>query len=149
MIQFLIPPSSLAQPSFGATPNFATEKEPKRNFLYFADVTLVEVDIKSERFIKSTCLIISLMFDTKSSESETFIDGSIEGITNLMMEFHHFQNEYDGILSSLSNGGDFMMSDHHKMRVLSIVRQEVYDWCPSYDASPSFLCWWGKLQSKP
>ena len=56
MIQFLIPPSSLAQPSFGATPNFATEKEPKRNFLYFADVTLVEVDKKSERFIKSTCL---------------------------------------------------------------------------------------------
>ena len=74
----------------GAIPLFATEKEPKRNFLYFADVTLVEVDIKSERFIKSTCLIISLMFDTKSSESETFIDGSIEGITNLMMEFHHF-----------------------------------------------------------
>ena len=36
----------------GAIPNFATEKEPKRNFLYLADVTLVVVDIKSERFIK-------------------------------------------------------------------------------------------------
>ena len=46
----------------GAIPNFATEKEPKRNFLYFTDVTLVVVDIKSERFIKRnfysrTCLI--------------------------------------------------------------------------------------------
>ena len=71
MIQFLIPPSSLAQPSFGATPNFATEKEPKRNFLYFADVTLVEVDIKSERFIKRMCVqqdsfdmtMVTIMFD--------------------------------------------------------------------------------------
>ena len=47
---------------FGAIPNFATEKEPKRNFLDFTDVTLVIVDIKSERFIKRTvysrtCLI--------------------------------------------------------------------------------------------
>ena len=98
MIQFLIPPSSLAQPSFGATPNFATEKEPKRNFLYFTDVTLVVVDIKSERFIKRTCLqqdlfdmtMVTIMFDTKTSESESFIDRSIEGIINIMMEFHHF-----------------------------------------------------------
>ena len=37
---------------FGAIPNLATEKEPKRNFLYLTDVTLVVVDIKSERFIK-------------------------------------------------------------------------------------------------
>ena len=36
----------------GAIPNFATEKEQKRIFLYFTDVTLVVVDIKSERFIK-------------------------------------------------------------------------------------------------
>ena len=46
----------------GAIPNFATEKEPKRNFLYLTDVTLVIVDIKSGRFIKRTvysrtCLI--------------------------------------------------------------------------------------------
>ena len=71
----------------GAIPNFATEKEPKRNFLYFTDVTLVVVDIKSERFIKSTCLqqdlfdmtMVTIMFDTKSFESESFIGGSIEG----------------------------------------------------------------------
>ena len=30
----------------GAIPNFATEKEQKRNFLDFTDVTLVEGDIK-------------------------------------------------------------------------------------------------------
>ena len=60
----------------GAIANFATEKEPKRNFLYFTDVTLVVVDIKSERFIKSTCLqqdlfdmtMVTIMFDTKSFE---------------------------------------------------------------------------------
>ena len=47
---------SFSQPSpDGAIPNFATEKEPKRNFLDFTDVTLVVVDIKSERFIKRTC----------------------------------------------------------------------------------------------
>ena len=40
----------------GAIPNFATEKEQKRNFLDSNDVTLVGVDIKSERFVKSTCL---------------------------------------------------------------------------------------------
>ena len=65
---------------FGAIPNLATEKEPKRNFLYFTDVTLVVVDIKSERFIKRTCLqqdlfdmtMVTIMFDTKSSESESF-----------------------------------------------------------------------------
>ena len=38
--------------NLGAIPNFATEKEQKRNFLDFTDVTLVVVDIKSERFIK-------------------------------------------------------------------------------------------------
>ena len=32
LIQFLIAPSSLAQPSFGATPNFATERNPKGTF---------------------------------------------------------------------------------------------------------------------
>ena len=82
----------------GAIPNFATEKEQKRNFLDFNDVTLVVVDIKSERFIKSTCLqqdlfdmtMVTIMFDTKTSESESFIDRSIEGIINIMMEFHHF-----------------------------------------------------------
>ena len=41
---------------FGAIPNFATEKEQKRNFLDFNDVTLVVVDIKSERIVKSPCL---------------------------------------------------------------------------------------------
>ena len=64
----------------GAIPNFATEKEPKRNFLYLTDVTLVVVDIKSERFIKRTCLqqdlfdmtMVTIMFDTKSSKSESF-----------------------------------------------------------------------------
>ena len=79
-------------------PNFATEKEQKRNFLDFNDVTLVVVDIKSERFVKSTCLqqdlfdmtMVTIMFDTKTSESESFIDRSIEGIINIMMEFHHF-----------------------------------------------------------
>ena len=83
---------------FGAIPNFATEKEQKRNFLDFIDVTLVVVDIKSERFVKSTCLqqdlcdmtMVTIMFDTKTSESESFIDRSIEGIINIMMEFHHF-----------------------------------------------------------
>ena len=82
----------------GAIPLFATEKEPKRNFLYFTDVTLVVVDIKSERFIKSTCLqqdlfdmtMVTIMFDTKTSESESFIDRSIEGIINIKMEFHQF-----------------------------------------------------------
>ena len=61
-------------------PNFATEKEPKRNFLHFTDVTLVVVDIKSERFIKRASLqqdlfdmtLVTIMFDTKSSESESF-----------------------------------------------------------------------------
>ena len=84
--------------NFGAIPNFATEKEQKRNFLDFNDVTLVVVDIKSERFVKSTCLqqdlfdmtMVTIMFDTKTSESESFIDRSIEGIINIMMEFHHF-----------------------------------------------------------
>ena len=32
----------------------------------------------------------------KASESESFIDELISGF---MMEFHHFLNEYDGILS--------------------------------------------------
>ena len=74
----------------------ATEKEPKRNFLYFTDVTLVVVDIKSERFIKRTCLqqdlfdmtMVTIM--SKTSKSESFIDRSIKGIINIMMEFHHF-----------------------------------------------------------
>ena len=36
---------SFSQPSpDGAIPNFATEKEPKRNFLDFTDVTLVVVE---------------------------------------------------------------------------------------------------------
>ena len=82
----------------GAIPNFATEKDQKRNFLDFTDVTLVVVDIKSERFVKSTCLQqdlfdmtrVTIMFDTKTSESESFIDRLIEGIINIMMEFHHF-----------------------------------------------------------
>ena len=85
-------------PNEGAIPNFATEKEQKRNFLDFNDVTLVVVDIKSERFVKSMCLqqdlfdmtMVTIMFDTKTSESESFIDRSIEGIINIMMEFHHF-----------------------------------------------------------
>ena len=64
-----------------AIPNFATEKEPKRNFLYLTDVTLVIVDIKSERFTKKDGLqqdlfdmtMVTIMFDTKSSKSESFI----------------------------------------------------------------------------
>ena len=82
----------------GAIPNFATEKEQKRNFLDFTDVTLVVVDIKSERFVKSTSLqqdlfdmtMVTIIFDTKTSKSESFIDRSIEVIINIMMEFHHF-----------------------------------------------------------
>ena len=74
------------------------KRNKKRNFLDFTDVTLVVVDIKSERFVKSTCLqqdlfdmtMVTIMFDTKTSESESFIDRSIEGIINIMMEFHHF-----------------------------------------------------------
>ena len=89
----------------GAIPNFATKKEQKRNFLDFNDVTLVVVDIKSERFAKSTCLqqalfditMVTIMFDTKTSESESFIDRSIEGIINIIMKCHHFFNEYNGI----------------------------------------------------
>ena len=84
--------------SLGAIPNFATEKEQKRNFLDFNDVTLVVVDIKSERFVKSTCLqqdlfdmtMVTIMFDTKSSESESFISGWFEGIIKIMVELHHF-----------------------------------------------------------
>ena len=56
------------------------------------------VDIKSERFVKSTCLqqdlfdmtMVTIMFDTKPSESESFIYGLIEGIINVMVEFLHF-----------------------------------------------------------
>ena len=63
------------------------------------DVTLVIVDIKSERFIKRTSLqqdlfdmtMVTIRFDTKSFASESFIDGSIEGIVNITMEFHHFR----------------------------------------------------------
>ena len=65
-----------------ATPNFATEKEQKRNFLDFNDVTLVVVDKESERFVKSTFLqqdlfdmiMVTIMFDTETSESESFIE---------------------------------------------------------------------------
>ena len=82
----------------GAIPNFATEKEQKKELFDFTDVTLVVVDIKSERFIKSTCLqqdlfdmtMVTIMFDTKTSESESFIDRLIEGIINIIMELHHF-----------------------------------------------------------
>ena len=57
----------------GAIPNFATEKEQKRNFLDFNDVTLVVLDKESERFVKSTCLqqdlfdmtMVTIMFDTR------------------------------------------------------------------------------------
>ena len=95
---YLLAPSCSIMEEVGAIPNFATEKEQKRNFLDFNDVTLVVVDIKSERFVKSTCLqqdlfdmtMVTIMFDTKTSESESFIDRSIEGIINIMMEFHHF-----------------------------------------------------------
>ena len=89
---------SIQQGFSGAIPNFATEKEQKRNFLDFTDVTLVVVDIKSERFVKSTSLqqdlfdmtMVTIIFDTKTSKSESFIDRSIEVIINIMMEFHHF-----------------------------------------------------------
>merc|ERR1711954_569245 len=57
--------------------------------------------------------MVTIIFDTKTSESESFIDRSIEGIINIMMEFHHFYNEYGGI--SLSNVGEFMMCVHHMM----------------------------------
>ena len=36
----------------GAIPNFATEKEQKRNFLDFTDVTLVVVDKESQKVRK-------------------------------------------------------------------------------------------------
>ena len=80
----------------GAIPNFATEKEQKRNFLDFNDVTLVVVDIKSERFVKSTCLqqdlfdmtMVTIMFDTKTSESESFIDRSIKGTKKELFVFY-------------------------------------------------------------
>ena len=101
----------------GAIPNVATEKEPKRNFLYITDVTLVVVDIKSERFIKRTCLqqdlfdmsMVTIMFDTKSSESESF---KCRGVYDECPS-------YDACLV--------------------IEWQEVYDGCPSYDASPSYV----------
>ena len=56
------------------------------------------VDINSERFVKSTCFqqdlfdmtMVTIMFDTKTSESESFIGRLIEGIINIKMEFHHF-----------------------------------------------------------
>ena len=70
--------------------------------------------------------MVTLMFDKKSSEIESLIDGRIKGIINIMVELHHFQNERDGILSYLSNFGEFMMGVHHMMRVLSIKWQEVY-----------------------
>ena len=85
--------------SSSSIPNFATEKEQKRNFLDFNDVTLVVVDINSERFMKNYMFtaglvwydhMVTIMFDTKTSESESFIDRLIEGIINIMMEFHHF-----------------------------------------------------------
>ena len=89
----------------GAIPNFATGKEPKRNFLYFTDVTLVVVDIKSERFVKETYLqndffdmtMVTIMFDTKSSKSESF--------------------KFRGVLNDEQ---PLMMSVHNMMRVLSI-----------------------------
>ena len=48
--------------------------------------------MKSERFIKGTCLqqdffymtMVTIMFDTKASESESFIDRSIERIINII-----------------------------------------------------------------
>ena len=55
--------------SYGAIPNFATEKEQKRNFLDFNDVTLVVVYIKSERFVKSTCLQQDLFDMTRVTQS--------------------------------------------------------------------------------
>ena len=65
----------------GAIPNIATEKEPKRNFLYFTDVTLVVVDTKSEMKCVQHGLfdmtMVTIMFDTKSSESESSIEGLI------------------------------------------------------------------------
>ena len=53
----------------------------------------------------------------KASESESFIDKLISGF---IMEFHHFFNEYDGILS-----------------FLSINWRGVYDEGPSYDGFSS------------
>ena len=51
-----------------------------------------------KKIIKSTYLqqdlfsmtMVTIMLDTKSSESESFIDGWIEGIINILVEFHHF-----------------------------------------------------------
>ena len=79
----------------GAIPNFATEKEQERNLIDFNDVTLVVVDIKSERYVKSMCLqqdlfdmtMVTIMFDTKASESESFIDELISGY---MIKFDNF-----------------------------------------------------------
>ena len=70
------------------------------------------VDIKSERFIKRTCLqqdffdmtMVTIMLDTKSSKSESF---KCRGVYD---ECPSYNDEW----------------------------QEVYDGCPSYDASPSY-----------
>ena len=91
-------PSRLKHERFQEQYQTSPLKRNKKGTLDFNDVTLVVVDIKSERFVKSTCLqqdlfdmtMVTIMFDTKTSESESFIDRSIEGIINIMMEFHHF-----------------------------------------------------------
>ena len=83
----------------GAITNFATGKEPKRNFLYSTDVTLVLVDIKSERFIKRTRLqqdlfvmtIVTIMFDKKSSESESF---KCRGVYDVLLFINSFNTLY-------------------------------------------------------
>ena len=66
----------------GAIPNFATEKEQKRIFVYFTDVTLVVVDTKSEMKCVQHGLfdmtMVTMIFGKKSSESESFIAWSNE-----------------------------------------------------------------------
>ena len=56
--------------------------------------------------------MVTIIIDKKSSESESFIEGMIEGFINILMEFHHFKinmrNFYpffvkcQGVLKSIS-----------------------------------------------
>ena len=57
---------------------------PHHHHWHYFDITKLPYQKQYSRHVK------------KASESESFIDELISGF---MMEFHHFLNEYDGILS--------------------------------------------------
>ena len=57
---------------------------PHHHHWHYFDITKLLYQKQYSRHVK------------KASESESFIDVLISGF---MMEFHHFLNEYDGILS--------------------------------------------------